>query len=37
LLPPGVGEAHHLVLLALQGVKRMGDTEPLPITAGWSS
>ena len=37
VLSPGVGEADQLVLLALQGVERMSDTEPLPIAAGVSS
>ncbi len=37
MFSPGMGEPDQLVLLTLQGVKRMGDTETLPTTAGSSS
>jgi hypothetical protein len=37
VLAPGVSEPDQLVLLALQGVERVDDTEPLPIAAGLSS
>ena len=37
VLTPGVSEADQLVLLALQRVERMGNTEPLRITAASSS
>jgi hypothetical protein len=37
VLTPGVSEPDQLVLLALQGVDRVGDTETPPIAAGLSS
>lgn len=37
VLTPGVSEPDQLVLLPLQGVEGVGDTEPLPIAAGLSS
>ena len=37
VLTPGVSEPDQVVLLASQGVERVGDTESLPVAAGLSS